>query len=110
MYLSLFAGVRTKPRIAPVTTTVFLNEEKNLTLDLYTLPFVNQYPSQSSCDSLSTVLVSGDAFVRNYHTVHIVFSHLYLFEWVLIGEVRFLDVTTIQIGMYDISCINASYF
>ena len=78
--------------------TVYVNEAYNLTFpsERY-LPFVTQKPTQSSCDSLSTVTVSGEELSSSYHTVHILvdflddppedYSHI---KWVFIGDVKFL--------------------
>ena len=75
---------------------VYLNQEKNLTFS-GSLPFVHQnYQLQSSCDCLSTVTFSGGSFlVGYYHTVHILIDFTVYedkFEWVVLGEVRFLNV------------------
>ena len=52
--------------------------------------------SQSSCDSLSTVSIpfGDDAANSSYLTVHIVVQmYQYSFEWVHVGEVRFLGMS-----------------
>ena len=71
---------------------VYANEEYNLAymFGLSFLRFVE--PSQSSCDSLTTVHLSGET-VSSYRTIHIIVD-LPLdpsIEWVHIGEVRFLS-------------------
>ena len=77
---------------------VYVNQEYNLTLN-YNLPFPpGVWPSQSSCDSLSTVSITGDLFSPDakfsYHTFHILvdLSLDSSIQWVYIGEVRFIDV------------------
>ena len=77
------------PRIA-----VHVNEEYNLTFNL-SLPHLFVRPSQSSCDYLSTVSISGELLSAglSYHTVHILILTLIhgpLIQWVYIGEVRFI--------------------
>ena len=74
--------------------TVYYNQEYNLafTFGLSFLPFVE--PSQSSCDSLSTVHLSGSTLsVSSYRTFHIIVDLLLdsSIQWVHIGEVRFLS-------------------
>ena len=73
---------------------VYVNEEYNFVFNL-SLPFASPVqPSQSLCDSLTTVHVSGDTLsVSSYRTFHIL---VYLswdssIEWVHIGDVRFLS-------------------
>ena len=72
---------------------VYLNEEYNLAFvfGLSFLPFVE--PSQSSCDSLTTVHLSGDILSSSHHTFHILMDLPYQssIEWVHIGDVRFLS-------------------
>ena len=70
---------------------VYVNEEYNLAFrfNLSFLPLV-----QSSCDSLTTVHVSGDTLlVSSYRTFHIIvyLSQDSSIQWVHIGEVRFLS-------------------
>ena len=48
---------------------VYVNEEYDLAF-MFSLPFVQ--PSQSSCDSLTTVHLSGDILSSSYHTFHII--------------------------------------
>ena len=78
--------------IGAQSITVYLNEDYNLTI--YTLPFVfaDANSLQSSCDSLSTVNISGDPFkASSYHTIHILVD-LQAIEWVHVGEVRFIGM------------------
>ena len=73
---------------------VYVNEEYNLAFmfGLSFLRFVES--SQSSCDSLTTVHLSGDTLsVSSYRTFHIIVD-LNLdssIQWVHIGDVRFLS-------------------
>ena len=73
--------------------TVYLNVGYNFVFNL-SLPFTPVQPSQSSCDSLTTVHLSGDSLsVSSYRTFHIIveLSLDSSIEWVHIGEVRFLS-------------------
>ena len=74
--------------------TVSLNEEYDFVFNL-SLPFTPPVqPSQSSCDSLTTVHLSGNKLsVSSYRTFHIIvdLSHQSSIEWVHIGEVRFIS-------------------
>ena len=74
--------------------TLYVNEEYDFVFDL-SLPFTPPVqPSQSSCDSLTTVHLSGDILsVSSYRTFHILvdLSHQSSIEWVHIGDVRFLS-------------------
>ena len=77
---------------APVIT-VYVNEEYNLAFNFGLPPLHFVQPSQSSCDSLTTVHLSGDTLsVSSYRTFHILVD-LYQssIEWVHIGEVRFIS-------------------
>ena len=73
---------------------VYVNEEYNFVFDL-SLQFTPPVqPSQSSCDSLTTVHVSGDRLsFFSYRTFHILvdLSHQSSIRWVHIGDVRFLS-------------------
>ena len=73
--------------------TVYVNEEYDLAF-MFGLSFLLPVPpSQSSCDSLSTVHLSGSTLsVSSYRTFHIIvdLSQDSSIEWVHIGEVRFL--------------------
>ena len=73
---------------------VYVDKEYDFVFDL-SLPFSPPVqPSQSSCDSLTTVHVSGDTLsVSSYQTFHILvdLSLDSSIEWVHIGEVRFLS-------------------
>ena len=76
--------------------TVFVNQEYNLAfnLDLHFLPLVQ--PSQSLCDSLLTVSITGDLLSPDaglsFHTFHILVDLSYdpSIQWVYIGDVRFI--------------------
>ena len=73
--------------------SVYANVESNLVYTRNTLLFQHYTPSQSSCDSLSTVtIILGDSFiVTSYLTWHILVSTFTPFiDWVHVGEVRFL--------------------
>ena len=93
---------------------VYLNENYNLASpDVFTLPFVfaDGNSTQSSCDSLSTVTISGDSFDGEYYrTFHIVVTLLEYpsIEWVYIGEVRFLDSSGIPLNFSGINAQNDS--
>ena len=71
---------------------VYVDEEYDFVFNL-SLPFTPPVqPSQSSCDSLTTVHLSGDTLsVSSYRTFHIIvdLSHNSSIEWVHIGDVRF---------------------
>ena len=76
--------------------TLIADEEYNLAFnDASALPFQNYRPSQSSCDSLSTIdnISLGDSLAgSSYHTWHIAVSGFPEdIEWVHVGEVRFLS-------------------
>jgi hypothetical protein len=78
--------------------TAYLNQESNL---IFTpgLPFTVNTPSQSSCNSLSTVTVTGDIFqASSYLTVHILvsFSSNPDIEWTHVGEIRFIGMEVQQ--------------
>ena len=64
---------------------VYVDKEYNFVFNL-SLPFtLSVQPSQSSCDSLTTVHVSGDTLsVSSYHTFHILvdLSHQSSIQWV----------------------------
>ena len=76
--------------------SVYANEESNLVFSsnsLNTLPFTHYTPSQSSCNSLSTVTISMEDALRStpYLTWHVLVSSFAPFiDWVHVGEVRFL--------------------
>ena len=73
---------------------VYLNGGYNLAFNFGLPPFRFVQPSQSSCDSLTTVHLSGDTLsVSSYLTFHIIMdlSHQSSIEWVHIGDVRFLS-------------------
>ena len=72
---------------------VYVDEEYYLAF-MFGLSFLRfVQPSQSSCDSLTTVHITGDTLsVSSHHTFHIIVDLPYnsSIEWVHIGEVRFL--------------------
>ena len=76
--------------------TVYANQEYNLAFNphLLFLPLVQ--PSQSSCDSLLNVSISGNFLSPkanlSFHTFHILvnLSHDQSIQWVYIGDVRFI--------------------
>ena len=72
--------------------TVYLNEDYNLTFTPY-LQFVTGKPSQSSCNSLSTVTIPGDGLSSSYRSVHVLVDFLNdpSIKWVYIGDIRFLE-------------------
>ena len=73
---------------------VYFNEEFNFVFNL-SLPITpSVQPSQSSCDSLTTVIITGDTLsVSSYQTFHILvdLSYQSSIEWLHIGEVRFIS-------------------
>ena len=78
---------------------VYVNQEQNLAFSIWShLPFLPVVqPSQSSCDSLLTVSITGDLLSHDelfFHTFHILvdLSPGPSIQWVYIGEVRFIDV------------------
>ena len=75
--------------------TVYVNQECSLTFN-QSLPFLPLVqPSQSSCDSLITVNISGDALsVSSVCTFHILvdLSHDTSIQWVYIGDVKFTAI------------------
>ena len=75
--------------------SAYFDEESNLVFSgqSLNLPTQGRTPSQSSCNSLSTVTISlGDALTSTpYLTVHVLISSFGPFiDWVHVGEVRFL--------------------
>ena len=88
--------------------TVFAVEGSNLVftydpLNNNSLPFQNYPPSQSSCDSLSTINVTLiDILTDPYLTWHILISSFTSsIDWVYVGEIRFLGIS----GIYLQACI-----
>ena len=80
---------------APHIIVVYLKDDRSFNFDpglhFHTH---NMDPAHSSCDSLSTVVISGDIFsaVQQFHTMHILIDlplHLHI-EWVHLGDVRFI--------------------
>ena len=76
--------------------TVYAENKGNLILNvssLYGLALMSYKPNQSSCNSLSTVIIihSEENPLADFHTWHILVSQLGAsFVWVHVGEVRFL--------------------
>ena len=89
--------------------SVYADEESNLVftydpVNNNSLPFENYIPSQSSCDSLSTVNITlgQDALVdSSYITWHVVISSFTSsIDWVYVGEVRFLGMDVPSPGIH----------
>ena len=78
-------------RIGAPVITVSLNEEYDLTFSTGLPGLVAVVPSESRCDSLSS-LTFTETSDKLYHVVHILitFPGSYNIEWVYVGEVRFL--------------------
>ena len=78
--------------------TVYVNLQYNLTIGNwdYNIILTRVWPSQSLCDSLLTVSVTGDLLLPvanlSFHTFHILvdLSPDPSIQWVYIGEVRFI--------------------
>ena len=73
--------------------TVYLKNDSDLAFDVgsYFQPHVVSH--QPSCDSLSTVTITGDAFIAVPHikTLHILVDLSYTaIDWVHVGDVRFI--------------------
>ena len=93
--------------------TVYVNQEYNVAANpgLLSLPLVQL--NQSSCDSLSTVNITGDLFSPDselsYHTFHILLdlSHDPSIQWVYIGEVSFIGADD---GPTSSACLPLSPF
>ena len=88
--------------IGAPSIAVYLNEEYILanTNIIFTLPFAfaDGNSTQSSCDSLSTVTISGGSFEGSYYrTIHILVTLLEYpsIEWVHVGEVRFIGIDSL---------------
>ena len=91
--------------------TVYVNQEYNLTFPsqgqgLYFLNHV--VPSQSSCDSLSTVGIHGDILVvYSYHTFYILMDMCYnrsTTQLVYIGDVRFSISHSPSVHSFPVVC------
>ena len=85
--------------IGALSIAVYLNPDYNLasTTNIFSLPFVSPSHNslQPSCDSLSTVTISGGSFlIGSYRTVYILvdLSHTSSIQWVHVGEVRFIGI------------------
>ena len=86
--------------------TVVADEESNLVItydSLFSLPFRNYDPSQSSCDSLSTITITLEYALRDpsFLTWHILISSFTSsIDWVYVGEVRFRGSHVPSTGIY----------
>ena len=85
--------------IGTPSITVILNPDYDLaaTTNIVNFLFViaGANSLQSSCDSLSTVTISGGSFLdTSYRTVYILvdLSHTSSIQWVHVGEVRFIGI------------------
>ena len=91
--------------------TVFADEESNLVFTYdpvnNSLPFENYTPSQSSCDSLSTINITlNDILTDPFFTWHFLISAFTSsIDWVYVGEVRFLGIS----GIYKHAFSSAVY-
>ena len=77
--------------------SVYADEESNLVFtydSFFSLPLQHYTPSQSSCDSLSTITITlSDILTDPYLTWHILISSFTSsIDWVYLGEVRFLGM------------------
>ena len=79
--------------------TVYADEERNLVFSYPpSLPYENKFPTQSSCDSLSTVSIPFSSALAgsSYPTWHILVSQLQRsIDWVHVGEVTFSGTAVI---------------
>ena len=84
--------------------TVYGDEERNSVLNYYSgLPFENYVPTQSSCDSLSTVSIpfGGALAGPSYPTWHILVSQLGIsIVWVHVGEIRFFGSSITPVSCF----------
>ena len=85
--------------------TVYADDESNFifTSSSFTsLPFQNYSPSQSSCDSLSTITITLTNLLTDpYLTWHILISSFTSsIDWVYVGEVRFRGSHVPRTGIY----------
>ena len=94
--------------------TVYADEESNLVItydSLASLPFQHYVPSQSSCDSLSTITITlRDRLTDPFLTWHILISSFTSsIDWVYVGEVRFLGMDdSLQMTCTTPSVINVT--
>ena len=85
--------------------SVYGDEERNLVFNNYYggLPFETYVPSQSSCDSLSTVTIPfrGALAGSSYITWHILVSQLgRSIDWVHVGEIRFFGSSITPVSCF----------
>ena len=85
--------------IAAPLIAVYIDQEYNLVPNFDILIFLSHVqPSQSLCDSLSTVSITGNLLSTDtefsFHTFHILVGVAFepYIEWVYIGEVRFIGI------------------
>ena len=85
--------------------TVYVNEEYDFKYNR-SLPFTSTISPPSSCDSLSTLTLTGDAFTSaSYQTIHIlVYFTDEQIQWVHFGKVRFISMDPEP----DETCIESS--
>ena len=86
--------------------TVYVNEEYDFKYNR-SLPFIRTISPPSSCDSLSTLTLTGDAFTSaSYQTIHILvdFTVEPQIQWVHFGKVRFISMDLEPDG----TCIESS--
>ena len=85
--------------------TVYADEESNLVItydSLTSLPFQHYDPSQSSCDTLSTVNITlTNQLTDPFLTWHILISSFTSsIDWVYVGEIRYLGMDVSSPGIY----------
>ena len=85
--------------------SVYGDEERNLVFNNYYggLPFETYVPTQSSCDSLSTISIpfSGALEGSSYPTWHILVSQLgRSIDWVHVGEIRFFGSSITPVSCF----------
>ena len=89
--------------------TVYGDVERNLVLNYYGgLPFEIYVPTQSSCDSLSTVIIPFRGALADsiYTTWHILVSQLQRsIDWIHVGEIRFFGSS-----ITPVSCFTTTTF
>ena len=91
--------------ISATFISLYFDEESNLVFSgqSLNLPTQGGTPSQSSCNSLSTVTISLRDGLRStpYLTVHVLISSFTAFiDWVHVGEVRFLGSDDTPPGIF----------
>ena len=92
-------------KIGAPSITVYPNPEYDLTPSIR-LSLASSIPSGSSCNSLSTVQITGDIFQNFYRSFYILVDlSRSSIRWVHIGEVRFLTDDLPITGIYTITTI-----